>query len=849
MGYPLAIFAQSGFYYPVFWIFPLLHILYTFHAAVIVQVFHVLFGSIGMFLLLNLIFKSSRYAFIGAVAFQFFGGFYSNAQHPDIIRAFAIAPWLFYVFKINIDKPSIKRRILFIPIVIYFLATGGYPGNFISSLFIITIFLCLEVFHAYLNVKRRALKVGAAMFGLMVIGISISVIHIGPIWQERNEIIRFTQLLSYTSLWIQDIPALFMSSSTIPGDVAMRSTFITLPMLIFASFISISEIKKHWIFLTILVISVLMVAGPYSPIWQTITSAVPGLKLSRFPSSDYRVFVAIPIIILGTAGIRSIIECGLSWKEFIMRAGFVVTWFSLGVYSLYSGTIFTVIHRQGYSPINTYPQLFINFQVTAAAFIFSATILFIIYYFRKNKFLDNVSGTKPIILSGLVVIVLLISLDGLRVINDMQTWKGPSSQYPFYFPIPLEKNGKLVTANIFQNIPQERPARETTATPVGGLVAWKGYLLGNYMMSDYGGEILNARSIVESNNIYRQYMLMKWTPLLIDPKNSNNNTDVFYIPQYYSNPLILDSKLPLMKIGNVATLKGKETIWSTPLKEKNVNYIEGTFRVVGFNKTDNHAGIVWNDGNNKQYYVFLRPHLIAIAGTNLKEIQSVDPIDRQNGKEYTLKVAYINNTIKVFLDDIPRIQIPNITGANAHISKVGIRSFNSIAQFEPIKVGTISTYQFQNNNGTGNVATLKGNETIWSTPLKEKNVNYIEDKLRVAALNKTDNHAGIVWNDGSKQYYVFLRPHQIAIAGTNLKEIESVDAIDRQNGKEYTLKIAYINNTIKVFLDDRPKIQIPNTAVNAHISKVGIQSFNSIAQFEPIKVGTISTYQFQNNNG
>ena len=157
-----------------------------------------------MFLLLNLIFKSSRYAFVGAVAFQFFGGFYSNAEHSDIIRAFAIAPWLFYVFKINIDKPSITRRILFIPIVIYFLATGGYPGNFISSLFIIPVFLCLEIFHAYLKVKRRALKIGAAMFGLMVIGISISAIHIGPIWQERNELTRFTNYASQRAYRIVD---------------------------------------------------------------------------------------------------------------------------------------------------------------------------------------------------------------------------------------------------------------------------------------------------------------------------------------------------------------------------------------------------------------------------------------------------------------------------------------------------------------------------------------------------------------------------------------------------------------------------------------------------------------------
>jgi hypothetical protein len=285
-----------------------------------------------MFLLLNLIFKSSRYAFIGAVAFQFFGGFYSNAEHSDIIRAFAIAPWLFYVIKLNIDQPSLTRRTLFIPIVIYFLATGGYPGNFISSLFIIPIFLCLEIFHAYLKVKRRALKVGAAMFGLMVIGISIAVVHLGPIWQERNELTRFTGQFSslvHVELSIDDVPALFMSSRPIPGEPSMTSTFVTLPMLIFASFIPISAIKKHWVFVVVLILSILMVAGPHSPFWQAISSVVPTFDLSRFPSSDYRAFIAIPLIILGTAGLRSIIECKLSWKQLVLRAAFVFAWFSL----------------------------------------------------------------------------------------------------------------------------------------------------------------------------------------------------------------------------------------------------------------------------------------------------------------------------------------------------------------------------------------------------------------------------------------------------------------------------------------------------------------------------------------
>jgi hypothetical protein len=515
MGLPLEMITQSGYHYPIFWMFPLLHIPFTLHYSVILQTLHIFAGSVGMFLLLNLIFKSPRYALVGAVAFQFFGGFYSNAEHSDVIRAFAIAPWLFYVFKLNTEDPKITKRALFIPIVVYFLATGGYPGSFISSLFIIPIFLSLQIFHAYLKIKRRAIRVGAAMAGLMVLGISISVIHLGPFWQERNEVTRFRDYasLEHMGLWVQHIPALFMSNQPIGGEFPMTSTFVTLPMLVFASFISISAIKKYWVFVAVLVLSVLMVAGPYSPFWQAITSVMPALKLSRFPTSDYRVFVAIPVMILGIAGLKAIIERRLSWKEFTARAAFVIIWFSLGVISLYSGLN------------NDNRQTFVNLVLIPAAFILFVTFSILLYYVLKNKSPDKMWSVEkqPAVLSkvALLLIVILISSDGFRVIYDMISWReNPADRYYHWYNIPLEKKGKLITFSIFESMPNQRPPRETVG---GGLLnpefypSWKGYLQGSYMIEDYESMVLNARQIVESNDLFRKYMLMKWTPLLLEP--------------------------------------------------------------------------------------------------------------------------------------------------------------------------------------------------------------------------------------------------------------------------------------------------------------------------------------------
>jgi hypothetical protein len=541
MGYPLTINAQAALFYPIFWIFAILHIPYTLHDAVILEALHVLFGSIGMFLLLNSIFKSSRYAFIGAVAFQFFGGFYSIAQSPDVIRNFALAPWLVYVFKLNTEDPKITRQLLFIPIVIYFIATGTYPGYFISTtLFIIPVFVSLQIIDSYLKHTRRSrlLKVGGAIFGLFILGISLSAVHLGPIYQGRNELTRFHDYLTqfYAPLTIQDFPGLALPNPSGPTDanpgityyhdyqIRQLSMFITLPMLIFASFISISEIKKYWVFIAVMILTILMVFGPQSPFWRVITSAIPALKLSRFPSTDYQVFIAIPIVILGIAGIRRIIQARLSWKEFLARAAFVIAWFSLIVFSQYSN-LFLKNFIPGPVP-RTQDTHDLNFAVTAAVLVLAATIFFIIYCLRKNRALSSIINSNTLSRSALVIIVILIVVDGLAVISDTRTWQmRPLNKAYIDFNIPLEKNGKLIIYSIFDNIPNERPARTyLLSDPIKDKFhqnfSWMGYLNGSYMMQDYTNTILVARSIVESNDIYRQYMLMKWTPILLEPNST-----------------------------------------------------------------------------------------------------------------------------------------------------------------------------------------------------------------------------------------------------------------------------------------------------------------------------------------
>jgi len=242
-----------------------------------------------------------------------------------------------------------------------------------------------------------------------------------------------------------------------------------------------------------------MVPGAKSPFYEFITNIFPLLKLSRFPSSDYRIFIAIPIIIFGILSLKSIIENKSSWKFILIRTILVCIWFVIGISMVYSNII--------------------DSQFMIAIFIMFFTILSIIYYSTIIRHKENISNflRKKKTLIPITVFVILISINGFTVITDIPTWNVPSTSKVYgELYVDLIEDGRLVTYKIFENLPSERPEREDTAHK--SLFSWKGYLTGKYMMKDsVSGAVSHPRKTVEENEIYKQFMLMEWSPILLDP--------------------------------------------------------------------------------------------------------------------------------------------------------------------------------------------------------------------------------------------------------------------------------------------------------------------------------------------
>jgi hypothetical protein len=501
MGYPFALQLQSGMNYLPLWAFPLFRIPYTLHAAVVFQCLHILFGSVGMFVLARMEQRSSAFAIVAAVAFQFFGGFYSNAEHVDIIRAFAVAPWLLYVFTLDRRDPErLPTRSILIPPIVYLFAAGGYPGNVFAGGVIVAIYLALQLADVHRRgcAPSRLTRVALSVAGLTLLGCGMAILQYGPVWLHRTEFVRAAGLgaTPREGLWFPHLAGLFLSNKTLPGEISMTSTYVSLPVVIFATFAPVRALERNRVLLILGGVAMLMAAGDRSFLWAGVTTLIPVLKLSRFPSSDYRVFVAIPLILIAVAGLRAIVEKQLSGTTIAVRSLVCVTWLCWGLAHVY--------HSMGR-------------EVALAVVVAAASFATLIALWRTP------SRFMPI---GLCAVVLLISADALRVLPDVPGWHEAEFDAWYArqgFPPYKTPRGRLLSASrILSNLPASRPVRTVPA----GLVRWGGYVDGRFLTNDLTPNVLRATDRVGANSLYQKYMLMEWRPLLLEAPETRQPPEI-----------------------------------------------------------------------------------------------------------------------------------------------------------------------------------------------------------------------------------------------------------------------------------------------------------------------------------
>jgi hypothetical protein len=139
------------------------------------------------------------------------------------------------------------------------------------------------------------------------------------------------------------------------------------------------------------------------------------------------------------------------------------------------------------------------------------------------------------------------------------------------------------------------------------------------------------------------------------------------------------------------------TLWLKNISsEGKVNYIETRFRTTSEDQNkSNDVRLRWQHGD-KEYYTKLSDNSLElhekfIDNPHIKVLSQNTEIKKSDGIWYTLKIEILEHSIKVFINDLLKIQAPrdHIGENDEAISRIGLASRNSEVEFGPVKIGSI----------------------------------------------------------------------------------------------------------------------------------------------------------------
>ena len=294
-GYPSTLNLQnSSFYLPV----GLTALLtpFTLHASAILSAAHVGLGALGAYVFGRTFRMRPSAAMVGLVAWFFAAGFYANASHLDIMRGYAWVPWV-----LACASPRWPWRrwwgVLLATFIFWNAILAMYPGMLIASVYIGAVWVVI----LQVTYRPRLTAYLLPLVASVTLAGAATLLRFLPFYLTRgisspggpDDSILSWRLLT-TFFYRYDGPEL-------PNDTTMRSFF--LPIVVFAAiaFVKLSEpVVKAAVAAGLAAIAI---GSPGTP-WA---DALPGLSISRFTMSDFKVYLLFALCALAMSAINSII--------------------------------------------------------------------------------------------------------------------------------------------------------------------------------------------------------------------------------------------------------------------------------------------------------------------------------------------------------------------------------------------------------------------------------------------------------------------------------------------------------------------------------------------------------------
>jgi len=426
--------------------------------------------------------QSIPIALLSGFAFQFFGGFYSNSEHPDIVRAYAWLPWLFYASYIHFKQSRLETRNWLLPLIVYCFITGTYQGNLFSQLAFLLGILSLQFFQA--RNRIHAVRLHIQIFLFIGLGILLSSIYLLPTAMNKHFMTRSVEfgLIEKFNWTPRFWPTLFMgwSNDRFNVDISMISGFITVPIICLYGLLSLDSLRKYWIWFLALILSFALAAGSSSPLYNLLVRLIPVFSYSRFPTSDYRGLVGFSAIIGGALLLKDFLQ-NTSRKRLLLRLTSVPLLVVMGFVTQF------------------FPVAYIARENISAALIALLTIS-ALYLLRQrgNWMLASLMGLT--LVSGFYTLNC-ISWDTWDFRGSLENW------YRSAYHINTQES--LPVAERLHHPSLSRPPRVDVPD-----FDWKGFLTGDYtfQMVHYN---LQQRVALTQHPALLDYMRRAWTPIFV----------------------------------------------------------------------------------------------------------------------------------------------------------------------------------------------------------------------------------------------------------------------------------------------------------------------------------------------
>ena len=453
-GFPVDINPQAGLYFPGWWLAGLLRIHLTLRVLTAVQVAHVLFGSIGVLMLARVRRMSWLWATVAAVAYLFFGGFYGEAEHADIVRGFAYMPWLLWCLTPPSDDDGRWIRLAALPPLAWLIVSGAYPGQLsafaITGLVYVTVALrtgSRSIWHTY----RVALLLAIVAAGATCVAALLPYLRAEQM-QELHRVFEPTAAVrAGESLGLRDLLGLYLNNFAWVPDGTVTSWAVGIPVLVGIACIGWNALRKHAPLAVCGVVGLVLAMSPNIGVVGRAMASMGPLFPSRFPAAEYKAVVGVALVVLAAESWsrlatdrhdrawRAAFASGLPWRA--MFVGCVLLAGALLAPSTYA-------------------------QPTRALWLVVVVILACVALVTLPP--------RPRILA--CVLVVLVVADGVREIYDYRLlgrtspWRVPTSETTAY----LGRDGDVreLAAHLRQ-APATRPARVPPAIPLEDSTYWK----------------------------------------------------------------------------------------------------------------------------------------------------------------------------------------------------------------------------------------------------------------------------------------------------------------------------------------------------------------------------------------